>query len=610
MYEYSAKDIVRQLNQNIDKIVCHLLPNGKKSGHEWCVGSVRGEPGKSLKVCMTGDKTGIWCDFATGENGDLLNLWLMCRSITLREAILEARQYLGIPDDKIDRPERNKYVRPILEGTSIQGHEPYLMSERKLNIETVSAYKVALKGRRIVFPFYRDGELILFKNLKIARVDGKKEIYASENAEPCLFGWQAVPDNTRTLCITEGEIDAMTLFQYGIDMGCVSIPFGGGGKRKQQWIENEFDRLSIYDEIYVCLDNDKEGHIAAAEIIERLGRHRCRLVTLPYKDANECLQKGVTREEMLDCFKAARSLDPDELKRWESYLEQMLNPPTIQAGYQLPWEKTFGKVMLGLAELSVWTGINGHGKSQILGHIVLDCMKQGANVCVASLEIKPLKLLERLTRQASGVRSPTEEYTRAIFNWYGDRAWIFELVGTAKTDRLIDVFRYARKRYGIDVFVVDSLMKCGIAEDDYNAQKAFVEQLCDFKNEYNCHVHLVAHPRKVMDESKAPGKLDVKGSGGIADLADNCFTVWRDKNQENDVNQLQAKGLPIPPDIAQECDCILRCDKQRNGEWEGVVRLWFNRDSFQYLEHHGDRPKQMVEYSKTIHNFPNDFVKN
>jgi len=87
------------------------------------------------------------------------------------------------------------------------------------------------------------------------------------------------------------------------------------------------------------------------------------------------------------------------------------------------------------------------------------------------------------------------------------------------------VFEYARQRYGIDVFLIDSLMKCGIAEDDFNTQKCFVERLCDFKNSHPCHIHLIAHPRKSQDESHLPNKMDIKGSGAITDLADNVFSV-------------------------------------------------------------------------------------
>ncbi|CAM4461007.1 MAG: hypothetical protein LEGION0403_FIIPPAGN_01331 [Legionella sp.] len=87
-------------------------------------------------------------------------------------------------------------------------------------------------------------------------------------------------------------------------------------------------------------------------------------------------------------------------------------------------------------------------------------------------------------------------------------------------------------------------MKLDIAEDDYKAQKAFMEQLCDFKNQHSCHIHIVIHPRKGANESLPPGKLDNKGTGAISDLADNCFTIWRNKEKEG-LKQMQLKGTAL-----------------------------------------------------------------
>ena len=114
-----------------------------------------------------------------------------------------------------------------------------------------------------------------------------------------------------------------------------------------------------------------------------------------------------------------------------------------------------------------------------------------------------------------------------IDDWLYGKLYIFNLVGTGKIDRMLEVFLYARRRYGIDVFVIDSLTTLSIAEDDFNAQKELTEKLRDFKLEHNCHIHLVAHPRKPRDEMIIPGKYDIRGAGAISDLADNCFSVWR-----------------------------------------------------------------------------------
>lgn len=601
------QDVKKILVQRTEEVARYLLPRGKKVGNEWCVGSVDGEAGDSLKVHLTGEKSGVWQDFATGDVGDIIDLWSAVRKISRYSTLREAQQYLGITQPKFEGYKQKKFTKPdpnkVKEAKSSSPVMAYLIGERKLTNETIRIFRIGEKNREIVFNYYRENELIFRKYLSLDRDNGKKKTYAEKDCEPCLFGWDLISPNSRSIRICEGEIDAMTLYQYGLPT--LSVPFGGGNGKKQAWIEYEYDRLSVYDEIFLCFDPDTSGNEAVNEIISRLGRHRCRLVTLPYKDANECLQKGIKKEEIHQCFDDARTLEPEELKPASAFVDAVINEfypkEDTTLGYELPWQYAKNKILLRPDELSIWTGINGHGKSQALGHIILQAMKDGAKVCVASLEIKPKKLLMRLTRQASALAEPTEDFIRAIHEWYEDKLWLFDLVGTAKTDRLLDVFLYARQRYGVDVFVIDSFMKCGIDEDDYKAQKIFIEQICDFKNQYNCHVHIVVHPRKGADESQIIGKLDCKGTGAITDLADNCFTVWRNKKKE-EIVQIQLTGKTLNIDQSEklkECDCILRCDKQRNGEWEGKIALWFDKSSFQYLANPNYKAIPFVDFSKT-----------
>ena len=600
-----AKEVSRQLAQRAEDIARYLLPNGKKSGAEWRVGSIEGESGESLGVHLTGEKSGVWSDFANGASGDLLDLWVATRHLTLAEAIKEATRYLGISLPKFEAHKPANFIRPKPKDvTELLLSSPvmnYLINERKLTVETLSTYKIGERGSEIMFPYWRNSELIFIKYLKLERLGDKKQMFVEANCEPCLFGWHLIPPDARTMAICEGEIDAMTLYQYGLP--ALSVPFGGGGGDKQRWLEYEFDRLAIFDRIYLCLDADKEGLIATRELVERLGRHRCHIVKLPHKDANECLQANIPREILQQCFEVAKTLDPEELKSAGEFIEQVIDEfypaPGVHLGYDAPWEKTQGKILFRPDELSVWTGINGHGKSQFLGQIILHAMQQGARVCIASLELKPKRLLMRLTRQASALAEPTEEYIRAIHTWYEDKLWLFDLVGTAKSKRLLEVFLYARQRYNIDVFVIDSFMKLDIAEDDYKAQKALMEQLCDFKNQHGCHIHIVVHPRKGADESHPPGKLDNKGTGAISDLADNCFTIWRNKYKE-ELLQCQASGVALKPKELEYligADCKWCCDKQRNGDWEGKFGFWFHAGSLQYLNKPDQKPIRVVEYS-------------
>jgi hypothetical protein len=63
------------------------------------VGSLGGEPGKSLKICLADGKAGMWKDFATGESGNnLLDLLCKMRGRDFRAACEEAANWLNDPE--------------------------------------------------------------------------------------------------------------------------------------------------------------------------------------------------------------------------------------------------------------------------------------------------------------------------------------------------------------------------------------------------------------------------------------------------------------------------------------------------------------------------------
>ena len=51
----NAKELSDALAKDAANIAAYLLPDGKKAGKEWKVGSVNGEPGDSLSVCTGGE---------------------------------------------------------------------------------------------------------------------------------------------------------------------------------------------------------------------------------------------------------------------------------------------------------------------------------------------------------------------------------------------------------------------------------------------------------------------------------------------------------------------------------------------------------------------------
>jgi twinkle protein len=392
----------------------------------------------------------------------------------------------------------------------------------------------------------------------------------------------------------------MTSFDYG--WPALSVPFGGGKGNKQAWIAAEYERLLRFEVIYLALDNDEAGNEAAEEIADRLGRHRCRRLVLPRKDLNDCRQAGIGVDEIRKCFEAARSLDPPELRRAGEFADAVValfHPKGgVAAGYVLPWHKLADRVVFRPGELTLWTGATGAGKSQVLSHALVGMADQGARVCIASLEMAPAQLLRRMVKQAGNVDRPTESYVRHIMGWLDDWLWIFAIVGKREVGRIIEVFEYARCRYGCDVFAVDSLMRLGVGAEDWEGQEKAVFELVSWAIEKGVHLHLVAHARK-SDRTvlhAVPDAEDVKGTSEIGANAFNIIGVWRNRKLEDEIRQAleavergDASQQAKLDELAQKPTVIANVAKQRNGDWEGKFGLWFNQATYQYRGAHDHR---------------------
>lgn len=255
----------------------------------------------------------------------------------------------------------------------------------------------------------------------------------------------------------------------------------------------------------------------------------------------------------------------------------------------MPWEKTHKLFAFRQGEVTLWAGVNGHGKSEVTGMVASSLVQQHEKVCIASFEMKPRKTLHRMVRQFMGLddteAQPEEIDTlREVYDDFRanctDKLWMYDQQGTVTPERVISVTRYCFKTLAIKHMFIDSLMKCVKDEDDYNGQKRVVDELTALARDYSAHVHLIHHLRKSGKETDQPDKSDVKGSGAIVDLIDNLVLVWRNKQKELDrmagKNSINANGEPDP-------DTVLFVRKQRNGTgWEGGIRLFYDMASKQY----------------------------
>lgn len=452
------------------------------------------------------------------------------------------------------QPVKKEYKKPEikLEPISIQVKE--YLKLRGISKKTWERRKISEHNGNIVFPYFENGELVLVK-FKIPReqrvVNGKREIksWREEGGKPVFWGMDDC-DHSKPLVIVEGEIDALTLDECGIE-NVVSVP---SGAQDLTCLENNWDWLQQFNKIIIWADDDKAGQEMERKLITRLGEWRCYVVRTPYKDANECLMKE-GKEKIRQAIEQTQEVSIAGLIRLSDV--KRIDYTTIMkvsSGFK-DIDDILGGFMMG--QITIWTGINSSGKSTLLGQILLNSIEQNFKVCAYSgelpaslfkywidLQVMGSNNLDRKFDDIKGADVPAfrKEVSHKVNKWYHDRFFLYDAINGVATDTdLFKVFEYVAKRYDCKIFMIDNLMTTMFTDgekDFYRAQSKFISKVKEFAKKFDVHVHIVAHPRKVSGRLT---KMDVAGSGDITNLADNVIAVHRLTKEEQDEEEY--KGL-------------------------------------------------------------------
>jgi twinkle protein len=246
------------------------------------------------------------------------------------------------------------------------------------------------------------------------------------------------------------------------------------------------------------------------------------------------------------------------------------------------------KITFRPGEVTVWAGYNGHRKSMLTGQVALDLCDMQERVLLASFEMAPGDTMARMAKQCFAVARPARVSLEAFSRWTDGRLWIFDHVGRIKPNDCMAVVRYfAEELQGTQVFI-DSMMMVCASEESLDEQKQFMTDVVRAAQEFSVHVHLVAHCRKPQDETKPPTKYDLRGSAALSDQAQNVITVWANKAKKARLEQ-----NPNDLDALDEPDARVSVEKQRNGDWEGAIKLWFSGECLRFSDR---RTEQLHPY--------------
>lgn len=586
MDKITVEELSRRLAERAEDVCVRLLPGGKRVKSDWVCGDVSGAPGDSLKVHLDGQHVGEWKDWANeSERGDLIDLWRASRQCAPADAIREVKAYLGIVDN-IAQVIPKKYERPSTNGVHDFAENSaaltWLVEKRLIEHGTLNQFrvKVAPASKAIVFPCYSPKDELI--NRSYRTLGEKKRVWQDTGCAPCLFGWHALRESAyqaRSVILCEGQIDCMTWTQWGFN--ALSIPNGSG----QTWIEYEWDNLQVFDTIYISFDMDGAGAENARKAMQRLGLHRCLVIEMPHKDANEGLQNGRVRDDAAKWVSEARPPAMKGIVRAKDLLKRLLReiepkPPV----FTLPFLRIRNEAESGFyprrGEITLWSGVSGQGKSTLINFWILSYLAAtDPGVFLASMEMRPETNLRKIITSTL-MHVPSPEEATAFLDMFGPKLIFADVVGYIKPPELFDMMRFAFARHGCENFFIDSLMRIEGLEEDFPAQGDFMNKLQEFVKETETHVHLVAHPRKVGANGR-PGLMDVKGSSLIPNNADNVCVVSR--NLEKELLMREAPTEEERKKIGRAMhDTEVTIEKQRETGWMGRFLLRFNPHTFSY----------------------------
>ncbi len=309
--EMTKEELKQKFLDNLENNLFGLFPAGCVDKGKFKIGDVSGKAGESLVVELNGKKAGLWTDFATGQGGDILDLFAAYHSLDAKhhfsEVIRRLRTYLGERSKVTEKPkppesERTKKKPPQDNLGPYTGKWDYFDENGKL---IACVYRHDPVGRRKIFRPYNV-------------LTGK---YEAPDPRP-LYNIPGII-KTDAVILCEGEKCAEALIQQGY---CATTTMNGANAPV-----DKTDWSPLYGkDVYIWPDNDVPGKDYAERVAKALKHTKVKSVhmLLPPEDKPEKWDAADGAEESFDVKNFLETATtPDhrfEKPQFEAYTLQQL----------------------------------------------------------------------------------------------------------------------------------------------------------------------------------------------------------------------------------------------------------------------------------------------
>lgn len=425
------------------------------------------------------------------------------------------------------------------------------LQKRGISKAVVERYEITTwpnKDSVLVFPFKDEkGELCFakYRDTEFTKESSGNKEWCESNCKPILFGMYQCNLENKTLIVTEGQIDSLSVTEAGFE-NAVSVPTGKNGFT---WVGHCWEWIHNFEEIVVFGDLEN-GQITLLDEFRRKFRSLTVKNVRPEdykgcKDANELLQLH-GKDAIVNAINNAALPPVNHIAEISKIAEvNLYDMEKLKTGFYDLDRMLYGGIPFG--GICLMTGKAGEGKSTLASQLLIQAMAQGYKFFAYSGELPKSSFKNWISFQLAGPSGIeiyrnnqtdidryriTELNQKKLDEWLEGKGFVYDydlLNEGDERENLIETCELMINRYGVRVLLIDNLMTAlditrVQSTDKYDKQSLFVKALVRLALKYNVLIILVAHKRKNTSENESD---DISGSSDIGNLAQLTISYGR-----------------------------------------------------------------------------------
>lgn len=385
-----------------------------------------------------------------------------------------------------------------------------------------------------------------------------------------FYGQDDYPDGGKTITVTEGEEDRLSVIQMMGDWPTVSVP--GATPSKAFW-QNAKDYLSGFQEIKLSVDPDEPGNALAEKFYRMFPGKVYRVDHNAAKDANEYLTTGKTSEYKKSWWNAQKLKPANILSSFDDFKKLYEETPDYE--FFPTGIEDLDKKMLGIHKgaFTVVLAETGLGKTEFFRYLEYQCLTNtDYSIAFCHAEETKLRSILGLVSYDLGVNVTRKDlidfggYEELVYESMenlsrDERMNQFSIRVDEGVDEIIEQVRFLATALGVDFIFIEPIQDFVSAANTTEKENLLTDLSNKLKRlapELNVGIVVIAHANK---------DGEAKYCASIVQSAAYEIRMERDVNSDDPVEANTTK--------------IFVGRKNRTGGGSGPAgELTFDRDSY------------------------------